>query len=82
MLRPSGVGWCRQLAYDFRRFSVDVSVYFQEIGTLWPGILAKVDHPVHALFKAVEDDVAGVSCGCADVFGARDEAVKNGFDSI
>jgi len=26
--------------------------------------------------------VAGVSCGCADVFGAREEAEKNGFSLI
>lgn len=69
-------------AYDFKQRSVDVSIYFQGTGTRWPGVLSKVDHPVHALFKAVEVDIAGVSCGCADVFGARDDAVKNGFDLI
>ena len=40
------------------------------------------EHPVYDLYKAVEDKVAGVSCGCADVFGAAEEAVKNGFDLI
>lgn len=35
-----------------------------------------------ALYKSVEDEVAGGACGCADVFGAREEAIKNGFDLI
>lgn len=69
-------------AYDFRQRQVPVSIYFQGTGTRWPAVLGKVDHPVHALFQAVQEDVVGVSCGCADVFGARDEAVKNGFDLI
>ena len=34
---------------------------------------------MHALYKAVEDRVAGVSSGCADVFGARQDAELNGF---
>jgi hypothetical protein len=44
-------------------------------------ILAE-DHPAHALYKAVEDKVAGVSLACADVFGARDDAEKNGFSLL
>ncbi|MGN6480115.1 hypothetical protein [Luteibacter sp.] len=39
-------------------------------------------HPIHALFKAVEDKVVGVSCGCADVFGAREEVEQAGFNLI
>lgn len=69
-------------AYDFRQRQVDVSIYFQGAGTRWPAVLSDSAHPVHALFKAVEADIAGVSCGCADVFGAREDAVKNGFDLI
>ena len=69
-------------AYDFKQRSIDVSIYFQGTGTRWPGVLANPEHPVHALFKAVETTVAGVSCGCADVFGAREEAEKNGYDLI
>ena len=26
--------------------------------------------------------MAGVSCGCADVFGAREEVAESGFDLI
>jgi len=34
------------------------------------------------LFEAIKDTVAGVSCGCADVFGASEEAIKSGFELI
>ena len=69
-------------AYDFKQRKVEVAVYFQGTGTRWAGVVKKPDHPVHALFTAVEDKIAGVSCGCADVFGAREAAVKNGFDLV
>jgi hypothetical protein len=69
-------------AYDFKQHGTEVAIYFQDTGTRWAGVVGKPDHPVHALYKAVEDKVAGISCGCADVFGAREEAVKNGFDLI
>lgn len=69
-------------AYDFKQKGTEVGIYFQGAGTRWPGVLASVDHPIHALFKAVEDSIVGVSCGCADVFGAREEVEKAGFDLI
>ncbi|NUU03157.1 DsrE family protein [Herbaspirillum robiniae] len=69
-------------AYDFKQRNVEVAIYFQGTGTRWAGVVGKPDHPVHGLFKAVEDKVAGVSAGCAAVFGAHDDAVKNGFDLI
>jgi hypothetical protein len=40
--------------------------------------LSKADHPAHQLFKTIEDKVQGISCGCADVFGAN----ASGFDLI
>lgn len=43
---------------------------------------SKADHPAHSLFQEVVDKVAGVSCGCADVFGATEDAEKSGFDLI
>ena len=46
------------------------------------GELSKADHPAHDLFEAVKDTVAGVSCGCADVFGATEEVEQSGFDLI
>lgn len=69
-------------AYDFKQKGSEVAIYFQGTGTRWPGVLSDAAHPVHALFKAVEDKVIGVSCGCADVFGARDDAVKAGFELV
>lgn len=69
-------------AYDFKQRGDDVSVLFQGAGTRWIGELAKEDHPAHALYKEVEDTIAGVSCGCADVFGGGEEAQASGFDLI
>lgn len=69
-------------AYDFKQKGTEVGIYFLGTGTRWPGALTDAAHPIHALFKAVEDKVVGVSCGCADVFGAREEAVKAGFQLI
>jgi hypothetical protein len=69
-------------AYDFKQQDVEVGIYFQGTGTRWPGVLTNAAHPIHALYKAVEDRVVGVSCGCADVFGAREEVEKAGFDLI
>ncbi len=69
-------------AYDFKQAGDDVSVVFQGAGTRWIGELIKKDHPAHELFEAVKDQVAGVSCGCADVFGGAEEAQKSGFDLI
>ena len=69
-------------AYDFKQAGDDVSVVFQGAGTRWIGELTKKDHPAHELFEAVKDQVAGVSCGCADVFGGAEDAQKSGFDLI
>jgi len=69
-------------AYDFKQAGDDVSVVFQGTGTRWIGELTKKEHPAHELFEAVKDQVAGVSCGCADVFGGAEEAQKSGFDLI
>jgi hypothetical protein len=69
-------------AWDFKQQGGEVGIYFQGAGTRWPGVLADSAHPVHALFKGVEDKVAGVSCGCADVFGAREDVEKAGFDLV
>ncbi len=69
-------------AYDFKQQGDEVTVRFQGTGTRWIGELSKADHPAHDLFEAVKDTVAGVSCGCADVFGANEEAQKSGFELI
>lgn len=69
-------------AYDFKQAGDEVAVLFHGTGTRWIGELSKADHPAHDLFEAVKDKVAGVSCGCADVFGGGEEAEKSGFDLI
>jgi hypothetical protein len=68
--------------YDFKQRHQDVRLVFQGTGTRWAGLLTSPDHPAHALYKAVEDRVAGVSAGCATVFGARDDAERHGFSLI
>jgi DsrE/DsrF-like family len=69
-------------AYEFRQTGSDVSIIFQGTGTRWPVLLSEKTHPLNTLFQQVRDLVAGVSCGCADVFGAREGLVKSGFDLI
>jgi hypothetical protein len=69
-------------AYDFKQKQHDVQVIFQGTGTRWTGLLNDASHPVHALYKAVEDKVAGASSACSDVFGARAAAERNRFALI
>ena len=69
-------------AYDFKQKQQDVQLVFQGTGTRWATLLRQQDHPAHALYEAIEDKVAGVSAGCADVFGARDAAEEGGFPLI
>lgn len=69
-------------AYDFKNKGDEVSIIFQGAGTRWPGELDKPEHPAHSLFAAVKDKVAGVSCGCSDVFGSRADVEKSGYDLI
>ena len=69
-------------AYDFNQAGDDVYIVFQGAGTRWIGELNQKQHPAHELFEAVKDRVAGVSCGCAEVFGGTEEAEKAGLDLI
>lgn len=69
-------------AYDFKARQHEVEVLFQGAGTRWAELLVAEDHPAHALFKAVEDKIAGASLACCDVFGTRAGAEQSGFDLI
>lgn len=69
-------------AYDFKQAGDEVSILFHGAGTRWIGELNQKEHPAHDLFEAVKDQVAGISCGCADVFGGTEEAEKSGLDLI
>ncbi len=68
--------------YDFKQRGDDVTLLFQGAGTRWAGEVVKEDHPAHQLYTEVQDKVAGVSCGCAEVFGATEDAERSGFDLI
>ncbi len=59
-----------------------VELLFQGTGTRWPNELVKPAHPAHQLFQAVADKVAGICGGCADVFGATQEATATGIPLI
>lgn len=69
-------------AYDFKQHGADVQILFQGAGTRWTTELVNPEHPAYQLFAEVKDKVAGVSCGCAEVFGARDGAILCGLDLI
>lgn len=68
--------------YDFKQRGADVQLLFQGAGTRWAGELVNKEHPAYELFVSVKDKVAGVSCGCADVFGAQEGVAASGFDLI
>lgn len=69
-------------AYDIKQVGGKVSILFQGTGTRWPSLISQKDHPAYGLYQALKDDILGVSCGCADVFGAADDAVASGFKLI
>jgi hypothetical protein len=69
-------------AYDFKQHGDNVTLLFQGTGTRWIGEITKPDHPAYEMFEAVKDKVAGVSSGCAEVFGATEEAEKSGFNLL
>ena len=69
-------------AWDFKEKGDEVTILFQGAGTRWISELDAPEHPARALFDSVKDKVAGVSCGCADVFGSRDEAESAGYELV
>jgi hypothetical protein len=69
-------------AYDIKQSGGDVSVTFQGAGTRWPALITQADHPLHGLYNLVKGNIAGVSCGCAEVFGAAEEAKACGINVI
>jgi hypothetical protein len=69
-------------AYDFKQKQHEVRLVFQGTGTRWAALLTKADHPVHALYKAVEDTVTGASLACSVFFGAREDAEASGVPLV
>jgi hypothetical protein len=67
------------VAHECKARGDEVAILFQGAGTRWSRELSKASHPAKGLYDAVKDKVAGVSCGCAEVFGARADAEEAGF---
>lgn len=67
------------LTYDLKARGQDVALLFQGAGIRWATELAKADHPAGPLFRTVQDKVAGVCGGCADVFGDAEEVQATGL---
>jgi len=63
------------VAHEYKQAGEPVQLIFSGAGTRWPAVLNKAAHPAHALYRQVLDTVVGVSCGCADVFGADDNGL-------
>lgn len=58
------------LTYELKHKGRDVALILQGTGVRWASEIVKPNHPAHEIYKAVEDKLAGVCGGCADVFGA------------
>lgn len=67
------------LAYELKEKGQEAAIIFQGAGTRWPAELVNPAHPAHALYKAVESEIGGICGGCADVFGATEDARKTGL---
>lgn len=68
--------------WDLQGRGDDVTLLFQGAGTRWVEHLSDPAHPAHELFTAVADRVAGVSAGCAEVFGATEAAERSGLELL
>lgn len=66
-------------AADADRSGDEVRILFAGTGTRWPGELSRLGHPAGALYQAVLPLVKGASCGCSEVFGARQEVEACGL---
>ena len=63
---------------EFKDGGHDVKLIFDGAGTEWVPELAKPDHRVHPLYRAVGDKVAGVCAFCAGAFGVKEAVVAQG----
>jgi hypothetical protein len=68
--------------YDFKQRGDEVKLFFQGAGTRWAGELVNSKHPGYELFSLVKDKVAGVSRGCAQVFGSSGGAADCGLELV
>lgn len=70
------------LTLELKEKGQEVALIFQGAGARWPAEVVKPQHPAHALHNAVQDKVAGVCGGCADVFGATEGAKATGLPLV
>ena len=70
------------LTLELKEKGDDVALIFQGAGSRWPAEIAQPAHPANALYHAVQEKVAGVCGGCADVFGATERAEKTGLSLV
>jgi hypothetical protein len=70
------------VAYELDQTGDTVRIQFQGAGSRWPALLADPTHPANSLYELVRHTVAGVSCGCADLFGASTGAQDAGMALI
>ena len=70
------------VAYELKEKKQEVALIFQGTGVRWASEVVKPNHPAHALYCAVEDTVAGVCGGCADVFGATNDVKAAGLPLV
>lgn len=70
------------LTLELKDKGQEVALIFQGAGARWPAEVVKPQHPAHALYAAVQDKVAGVCGGCADVFGATEGAKATGLPLV
>ncbi|WP_416564087.1 hypothetical protein [Nocardia testacea] len=69
-------------AYDFDQAGDEVRLQFQGAGTRWPELLNSPAHPAYDVYQAVRHTVAGISCGCSDLFGGKEGAQASGLELI
>jgi len=70
------------VTYELKERDEDVALIFQGAGARWGSEVVKPDHPAHELYQAIEDKVAGVCGGCADVFGATQDVQAAGLNLV
>lgn len=69
------------VAHELHAAGETVKILFLGTGTRWPAALNKPAHPFNGLYKSVVEVVEGVSCGCADAFGADDQGLPRLTDN-
>lgn len=66
-------------AWDIKQSGQEVTIIFQGAGTRWPSLITQKGHPLNGLYELVKGNIEGVSCGCADAFGATEGVAACGM---